>query len=105
MKNSFGIKIVMLTLLLNACAWVDHKHEAESVQLLTEDKTASCSKLGVATTKTLGKVWFYKRRAKTVQLELQDLARNEALAMRGNAIRPIGDVIDGRQSFLIYHCN
>jgi hypothetical protein len=90
---------------LSACSWVEVKPQAEGVQLISAGEASNCTKIGMAKAKTLDKIWFLNRDIKKINSELKVLARNEAQTIGGNAIRPVGELTEGQQTFLVYNCN
>ena len=94
-------------LALTACTWVKVSSEGEGVRVLTtaQAQNQSCERLGQTHTQTVDKVLFVKRSNRKQNEELQKLAKNEAAKMGGNAVVADGEIVDGRQTFVIYKCN
>ncbi|MDX8403633.1 MAG: DUF4156 domain-containing protein [Mariprofundaceae bacterium] len=105
MKSKIMVLIVMLPAIMTACTWVKESPSAEKVRLLEARQVEDCKKLGKTTTSVLAKVGFVARNEETVTEELATLARNSAADMGGNAIVPVSKVVDGEQSFAVYHCS
>jgi len=105
MKYRGMVLLVMLPVVMAACTWVKPTPSAEKVRLLEDHQVVECKKLGKTTVSVLAKVAFVARGEETVEGELATLARNSAADMGGNAIVPVSKVVDGEQSFAVYHCS
>lgn len=105
MKYRRMMLLVMLPVVMAACTWVKVTPSAEKVRLLEDHQVGECKKLGKTTVSVLAKVAFVARDEETVEGELATLARNSAADMGGNAIVQVSKVVDGEQSFAVYHCS
>jgi len=88
-----------------SCTFVPLSQDGEGVAVMTlEEASQECQRLGRTTSKTAHKVWIFPRREKTIEHELESIARNEAPNIGGTAIAPMGKATDGSQLFGIYRC-
>lgn len=92
-------------LLLAACTWVKPTTSGSHVRLLTEEQTVNCSRAGTTHVSVLDKIGVVKRGYTRVAEELVTLAANSAAQLGGNAILPISEIEDGKQSFAVYKCD
>jgi hypothetical protein len=95
---------ILALLLLNACTWVELKPEAAQVRVLTKADVADCKPAGITTVRVQPDAIIFKRDPARVKKELETLARNEALRLKGNVIVPATSVHKGEQTFDIYRC-
>ncbi len=89
---------------LAACAWVKPTAQGEQVRVLTADAVASCADAGTTHVSVLDKLGKLRRSEGKVAAELETLARNSAAQLGGNVVVPVTDIVDGAQSFAVYHC-
>lgn len=94
---------VALAVLLSSCTWVKVTDVGAAVAIRTAGEVSRCERIGVSSVKTAAKV-VLARDTRTVQAEVYALAKNQAGSMNANAIVPIGQVVDGAQSFDIFRC-
>ncbi len=95
---------VLALLLLNACTWVELKPEAAQVRVLTRADVADCKPAGITTVRVQPDAIIFKRDPVKVKKELETLARNEAVRLKGNVIVPATSIHKGEQTFDIYRC-
>ena len=86
------------------CTWVPLTEEGRNVRILQASAAADCQKISTVSSKTADRVVIFARSDRKVREELESLARNEAADGGGNAIVPIGAMVNGRQSFDVYRC-
>ena len=86
------------------CTWVPLTDEGGNVRILQVSAAADCQKISTVSSKTADRVVIFPRSDRKVREELESLARNEAADGGGNAIAPIGAMVNGRQSFDVYRC-
>ena len=92
--------------LTSGCTWVKVTTPGEGVRVGTMSQAMSCKKVGAAHAKTSPRAWIFSRDPKTIDLELENLARNEAGTMGGDLIVPQGPTSsEGRRSFDVFHCS
>jgi len=94
----------LVLLLLNACTWVELKPEAAGVRVSTRADVAVCKPAGITTVRVQPDAIIFKRDPAKVKKELETLARNEALRLKGNVIVPATSIHKGEQTFDIYRC-
>ena len=93
----------MLVLGATGCSWVALTPEGETVRIGSATETSACERLGKTNAKTSARIVFARSDDK-IREELEALARNEAAAMGGNAVVPVGVPEDGRQTYEVYRC-
>ena len=96
--------LLTLAALQAGCSFVQLTPGGEDVVIRSTADIAQCESIGVVTAKTQSRV-VIERGAASVQSELNVLARNEAATLGGNAIVPIGEPVEGSQSFRAYRCD
>jgi len=103
--NTIKVAVVLFSsLIASACTWVEMTPEAETVRVATANDVAACKKMGSTTVSVKADVATFARDAEQVQLELETLARNSAVKMKGNVVVPDAEIDKGEQHFLIYAC-
>jgi len=100
------IYMILPALFLTACSWVKVSSEGEGVKVLTaaQAQNQNCERLGQTNTQTMDKVLFYTRSNRAQKEEIEKLAKNEAANMGGNGVVAEGEIVDGRQTYVIYKC-
>ncbi len=96
--------MIVLAASLTACTWVELTPEGERVRVLTAAEVAKCEVVGKTTVSLAAKVLGIKRHPEDVQNELNMLARNSAVDLRGDTVVPIAAPVDGKQTFAVYRC-
>lgn len=96
--------VVLLTMYVAACTWVDVSPQGEKVRVLTAIEVSACEHVGKTTVNTAAKVVGIGRHASKVQSELNTLARNSAMEIGGDVVVPVDTPIDARQVFDVYRC-
>ncbi|MDR2877206.1 MAG: DUF4156 domain-containing protein [Chromatiales bacterium] len=91
-------------LFLQGCAWVSLTPEGERARVLSAASAQSCNKVGMTTSTTRSHLVGFRRKRSNVQEELLALARNSAPSLGGDAVVPLGEPQNGRQSFDVYRC-
>jgi hypothetical protein len=90
---------------ISACStWVTLAPGAEQVAVKLASEVAACERIGSASAKSLSKLAFVDRNSTKVQQELNTLARNEAVLMKGNAVLAESGILEGQQKFGVYRC-
>ena len=95
--------LAVLFLTLTGCAFVQVSEEGAAVTQATAPDVLNCTDVGTVQSQTQSRV-LIERGSDKVKQELIDLARNQAASMGANAIVPIGEPENGRQSFRAYKC-
>ena len=99
------INLVLVLLFLSACTWVDLAPEAESVRIVEAVHVANCKMVGTTTVSVRSDVASFKRDAEKIKTELETLARNEAIRLKGDTLVAATEIQDGEQTFKVYKCN
>ncbi|HID49951.1 MAG TPA: DUF4156 domain-containing protein, partial [Chromatiales bacterium] len=88
--------VLLLTLFLGtACTWVKLAPDADQVRLATQAEVAGCKQAGITTVSVKADVASFARNSAQVQTELETLARNEAVKLKGDTIVPATAMKDG----------
>ena len=87
------------------CTWVRLTPEGQQVRVASESEVADCRLVGRTTVSLLHNVAGIKRNHKKVAIELETLARNEAVDLEGDTIMPASAIKDGEQCFAVYRCS
>lgn len=98
------ISILLLALGLTACAWVELTPEGEKVRVLSADEVRNCKKMGKTTVSLKAEVAGIERHPDKVKKELETLARNSALDLKGDTVVPASEIENGKQVFEVYRC-
>ncbi len=94
---------VILALGSAACTWAPLGPAGEPV-VVAARADHECHVIGTATARTKANLGPFSRSPTKVREELHNLARNEAGAMGGDAIRATGAPVDGEQRFEVLRC-
>ncbi len=94
---------VTCALLLSSCTWVKVTESGAGVAIRAASEVSGCERIGVASVRTTDKV-VLARDTRKVQSEVYAMAKNQAGTMNANAAVPIGQIVDGAQSFDVYRC-
>jgi hypothetical protein len=78
--------------------------EGEKARVLSLDEVGSCTKSGKTTVSVKSSIAGVDRNAEKIQHELEMLARNSAVDLKGDTVVPIGKPVDGKQVFEVYRC-
>ena len=94
------------TVCLVGCApqWVQLSPGGYKVQVVDQERVASCRRLGETTAQTQDRVVGVGRSADAVIQEIEYLGRNTGAEMGGDTITPLGPVRDGMQRYGVYRC-
>ena len=96
--------LFLLGAMLVSCTWVKKTPEAERVRIVLIDRIVGCRKLGEVSAFTKDKVATVNRNAKKIQSEIEALAQIEAAQMGADTIVAATEIVNGRQSYFVYHC-
>lgn len=97
--------ILAATLPLAACSWgITLDSGGRKVRTAWNGDVAGCRDMGKITVSVLDRVGPVNRSDTKVRDELEVMARNEAVGISADTIRPLGDPQDGQQSWAAYHC-
>lgn len=98
------LPIMFLALLLPACTWVKLTPEGEKVRVSDAGAVESCTKKGKTTVSLKADIAGIERNNEKVKIELETLARNAAVDMKGDTVVPAGKIANGKQTFDVYRC-
>lgn len=97
-----GLFCLSTFLVVTGCSFVDTLPGSERVVI--SNNTENCDKVGETHVKVLSEIAGIDRSEDTIAEELTIMARNAAFDRASNTIKPISDVVDGKQSFALYRC-
>jgi hypothetical protein len=89
---------------LGGCSFVQLTDAGSGVAQASAADVANCREVGTISSNTKSRV-VLERNSASVREELIVLARNQAAQLGANAIVPIGEPVDGTQSFRAYDCD
>lgn len=99
----FAIILAIITgLLTSACTGVEPASESETVRLAEPSRISDCQFAGITTVSV--KAHVSSRDSDRVRIELENLAKNEAVKLKGDTIVPATGIKDNEQTFNIYRC-
>lgn len=102
MRNVIGLSLIAL--LMTACTWVELAPEAEDVRIVEAVHVANCKFMGTTTVTVKSDVASFKRNPEKIQTELETLAKNEAVKLKGDTLVSATEIQDGEQTFKVYKC-
>lgn len=103
MRNIISLCLVLI--FLSACTWVELAPEAEDVRIVDAVHVANCKMVGTTTVSVRADVASFKRDPEKIKSEVETLARNEAIKLKGDTLVATTDIQDGEQTFKVYKCN
>ena len=99
------LSILVISLPLAACSWgIRLDAGGQKVRTAWNDDVSACRSVGSVTVSVLDHVGPLDRNGLKVRDELEVMARNEAVGLGADTIKPKGDPRDGQQSWAAYHC-
>jgi len=99
------VLLLVPTLLLGACTWgITPTPASHDVRTAWSGDVSGCHDLGKITVSVLDHVGPIDRNDIKVRDELQVMARNEAVGMQADTIKPLSDPVDGSQTWGAYQC-
>ena len=98
------IFLALLPVLLAACSFVPKNAGADKVLILPLERVRSCNELGQTKVQVLDRLGFVARSNSSVETDLQQIARNNAVDMGGDTVSALTGVVNGRQTFGVYKC-
>lgn len=96
--------LTVATITLTACTWVTLTPEGEKVRVLSAEEVTKCREVGKTTVSLAAKVLGVERHPEDVQKELNMLARNSAVELKGDTVVPLAPPEEGKQVFAVYRC-
>lgn len=99
------VALILITPLA-ACSWgIKLDSAGRDVRVAWNDDVSGCRDLGRITVSVLDKVGPMDRSQIKINDELEVMARNEAAGMQADTIKPLGDAVNGEQSWGAYACH
>jgi hypothetical protein len=99
------LPVLILTLPLAACSWgIRLDAGGEKVRTAWNDNVSACRSVGTITVSVLDHVGPLDRNSLKVRDELEVMARNEAVGLGADTIKPQGEPRDGQQTWGAWHC-
>ncbi len=101
------MKILFITLLagLSACSWVELDEKAKLVRIITAEQLLGCKKVGNVTAKTRAEILGAQRNSDKITIELERLAKNEAVKLGADTLVAKHTPNNGEQAFHAYQCH
>lgn len=97
--------LLVPVLLLSACTYgIKPAPGSRDVRTAWNGNVSGCRELGKVTVSVADHIGPVDRNNITVRDELQVMARNEALTMGANTIKPLAEPVDGSQPWGAYQC-
>lgn len=91
--------------LLGGCTWgINPEPGSNNIRTVWTGDVTGCRDLGKITVSVMDRVGPFDRNDIKVRDELQVQARNSALSMHADTIKPLGDPVDGSQAWEAYTC-
>ncbi len=104
MKKSLVVFVPVVAILVMGFKWVKLTPAGEKVRVLAPSEVTACKTLGQTNASLKHKIGPFKRKAKKVEKELENLGRNSAADMGGDTIVPKTEIVEGKQTFSVYKC-
>ncbi len=86
------------------CTWVRSTPAADAIRIVPPDRVADCRRLGTVSGFTKADLAGIRRSPEKVRLEVETLARREAVDLRADTLVAQGPLLEGRQSFIAFRC-
>ncbi|MGW8227335.1 MAG: DUF4156 domain-containing protein [Gammaproteobacteria bacterium] len=102
MRNIISLTLGLL--FLSACTWVELAPDAEDVRIVEAVHVANCKMVGTTTVSVTPDVASFKRNPEKIKSDLEILARNEAIRLKGDTLVAVTDIQEGEQTFKVYKC-
>jgi len=104
-KNLHKVCVTAVVMfILTACVGRGLQHSSNEVRLLIAEPSGDCENVGATHVSVGGRRAHPDWSPDRIASELQNLARNGAIQLGGNAILPMTGIIDGTQSFTVFRC-
>lgn len=98
------ISLSLMALFLTACTWVELDPGAEEVRVVEAVHVTNCKFMGTTTVSVKSDVASLKRDPAKIKDELEILAQNEALRLKGDTLVAATEIKEGEQTFKVYKC-
>jgi len=96
--------LILFSTMLTACTWVKLTPEGEKARVLSPTEVHRCKKLGTTTVSVKATILGFERNKKTIGKELETLARNRAMDLKGDTVVPQTKIEKGQRTYIIYRC-
>lgn len=106
MKNlKSNLAVVCSFILLASCSFVKLNPQATNTQVVSDVGALSdCKYLGDTNASIWSKAGTFQS-DKSVESQLDTLARNDAATMNGNTVVPKSDIVEGKRTYGVYECS
>ncbi len=95
----------LLLMCLGGCTWgIDPTAASKKVHTAWDENVTACHMLGKITVSVFSHLGWLERNDIKVRDELQVMARNEAVSMRADTIKPLSEPHNGEQVWGAYIC-
>lgn len=91
-------------LLAVGCTFIEPLQGSEKVIVVKPDYVTYCEKLGQTKVNVLDKAGIIERDPAKIKADLEKLARNSAVEMRGDTLVAASPIAEGKQTFVVYRC-
>lgn len=98
------IVLLLAGLVFSACTWVELSDEGKKIRIVSMDDIKTCKKVGKVTVSLKDKIAGFDRNEDKIKRELENLARNTAIELKGDSIVPVSPIKKGKQTFAVYKC-
>ena len=99
------IVLLLAGLVFSACTtWVELSDEGKKIRIVSIDDIKTCKKVGKVTVSLKDQIAGFDRNEDKVKRELENLARNTAIELKGDSIVPVSPIKKGKQTFAVYKC-
>lgn len=103
-KYGITIQLVFCFIGITACSFVSLDPQARDVNVLGNVTSAKgCKFVGNTTVSLWSKADTFQSQ-KTVESQLDTLARNQAITMGGNTVAANSEINNGQRSYSVYNC-
>ena len=96
--------VFFLAFFISSCAWVKLTPEGKKVVVLDASEVTNCKLLGKSTVSVKADVASIERNKEKVKEELETLARNNAVNLKGDTVVAVTEIHKGQQVFNVYRC-
>ncbi len=102
--NKLKILLLCAITLLTACSFVDLDPQAKDIVVQNDsDALKNCESLGNISVSVWSKAETFQSQ-KTVEDQLDTLAKNQAASLGGNTIKASSEINNGQRTYNVYKC-
>lgn len=102
-KKRIIIPLIAASLFFSGCSVVKVSEAGKKVNIVSSNDVFNCTRIGTVTTSVLDNVLFIPRNEEKVQIELDKLARDEAVIMKANTLVRVSTE-EGQGNYIAYSC-